>query len=206
MFLFCCYLTIIEEVELDMYKLRIPNYEVKTIFNRTIKHWLNIDVKIPKEELVRMTKALLKNDLKTFETKFKKIISGVFSYHYTSEDHEYIYHSYLLGLFAILNDNYISKSNRESGEGRYDVMLIPRNKETHKTGVVIEIKRLEKRQEKELDKDFSTRINKEIRNALNQIDRNRYYQDLIDFGIKSENIVKVPIVFAGKQPYINEIP
>ena len=49
---------------------------------------------------------------------------------------------------------------------------------------------------------FKTRINKAIKEALNQIDRNRYYKELIDNKIKPENIIKLAIVFAGKEPFI----
>ena len=69
-------------------------------------------------------------------------------------------------------------------------------------GVVIEIKQIEKQQEKESDTDFNNRINEQIKIAINQIDRNKYYKELIDNKIEENKIIKVPIVFAGKEPYI----
>ncbi len=205
LFLFGGYLTVNEQVSSYTYKLRIPNYEVQTIFKRSIKNWFQIDMKLQRERLEILTKALLSNDLTTFEKEFKTVTSGVFSYHDIASKNEYVYHSYLLGLFAILHDDYISKSNRESGEGRYDIMLIPRNKDRHKTGVVIEVKRIEKQLKGEENQDFHNRINQELSKAKNQINKNKYSQDLIDFGIHEENIVKVAIVFAGKEPYVNEL-
>ncbi len=79
-------------------------------------------------------------------------------------------------------------------------MLIPHDRS--KYGVVIEIKQIEKQREKENDKDFNNRINDQIKIAVNQIDRNKYHKELIDNKIKPENIIKLPIVFAGKEPYI----
>ena len=117
--------------------------------------------------------------------------------------HEQIYHVYTLGLLTILADDYIIKSNRESGEGRYDIMLIPYDKK--RNGILIEIKSVEKQQENEDNGNFTKRINNEIDSALNQIDKNKYYTELLANKIKPENIVKIAIVFAGKVPYINKL-
>jgi hypothetical protein len=103
---------------------------------------------------------------------------------------------------AIIGDDYIIKSNKESGEGRYDIMLIPHDKS--KNGVVMEIKRAKKQQPDESDEDFINRINKHLEQARQQIDKNKYYKELIDYGIPQKNIVKVPVVFAGKEPYITQ--
>ena len=117
--------------------------------------------------------------------------------------YEQIYHVYTLGLLTILADDFIIKSNRESGDGRYDILLIPYDRT--KKGIVIEIKQIEKQKEKEKNSKFKDRINNSIEKALNQIDKNEYYKELIINKIKSENIIKLAIVFAGKNPYINKI-
>ncbi|PID82187.1 MAG: hypothetical protein CSB16_02565, partial [Clostridiales bacterium] len=204
LFVYSGYLTIVDNISRKKYSLRIPNEELKTIFQDTIQEWFEADINV-RRELEDAIDGLLKNNLRRFERNLKDIVAGVFSYYDTAKNNEYIYHAYLLGLFAFIGHDYIIKSNRESGEGRYDVMLIPRNKERHKTGVVIEIKQLKKQGKKESDESFKERINNEIKNAKNQINRNKYYQDLLDFGLNDENIVKVPIVFAGKEPYVNEL-
>jgi len=99
-----------------------------------------------------------------------------------------------------LGDDYIIKSNRESGEGRYDILLVPHDKT--KYGVVIEIKQVTL---KENEKEFvqNRRINNKIKEALNQIENNKYYNELIEN--KIEKIIKLPVVFAGKLPYITLI-
>jgi len=98
---------------------------------------------------------------------------------------------------AIIGDDYIIKSNRESGEGRYDIMLIPHDKS--RFGIVIEIKQIE-RKDNEEDSNFSKRINRKLKEATNQIENNKYYKELIDN--KIDNIIKLPIVFAGKEPSV----
>ncbi len=147
-----------------------------------------------------------------FEQNFRKVIGDTLSYYDTAEKidkrtqeklitNEQIYHVYTLGLLTILKDDYIIKSNRESGEGRYDIMLIPLDKNNN--GVVIEIKSIEKRGNAEAEEDFIKRVNNEIKSALSQIERNKYYTELIENKIKPDNIIKLPIIFAGKEPYIN---
>ncbi len=113
---------------------------------------------------------------------------------------ENVYQAYVLGLLAIIGDDYIIKSNRESGEGRYDILLIPHDKT--KYGIVIEIKQIA-RDEKDNVEDFNKKIDDKIKEAKKQIDKNKYYMELIDN--KISNIIKLPIVFAGKEPYITLI-
>ncbi len=203
LFWYSGYITITEEISRKRFALKIPNYEIATIFQDTVKEWFEEGIKVG-GEVEYAIDALVQNDLKTFEQKLKKIVLGVFSYYDTAKDQEYIYHAYLLGLFAFASDEYIVKSNRESGEGRYDIMLVPRNKQRNKNGIVIEIKSIEKQKESEDAKEFQKRINGEIKKALNQINRNKYYTELVALGMKESDIIKVPIVFAGKEPFVNE--
>ncbi len=119
------------------------------------------------------------------------------SYFDKGKNSESVFQAYVLGLLAIIGDDYIIKSNRESGEGRYDIMLI--QKEKSKFGVIIEIKTINKKSTKSL---IPQKINKILLDALNQINNNKYYKELIDNQIKPERIIKVPIVFVGKEPFI----
>ena len=194
------YLTIRNQVRLGEYELKIPNYELKIVFKKTIIEWIQTDIKIIKSLLQDTANYLINNQLTDFEKGFKEIIGDTISYYDTAKNHEYVYHSYILGLLAIIGDDYIIKSNKESGDGRYDIMLIPHDKT--KTGVVLEIKQIEKQKENENKDEFMKRIDNEINSALAQINRNKYYKELIDNKISINKIVKVPIVFAGKEPYI----
>ena len=189
--LFSGYLTIVR------YELRIPNYEIKFVFQSIILDWFEVEVKIIKKLLEDTANDLVTNQLEKFAEGFKKIIGDTFSYYDTENEPEKVYHSYVLGLLAILSDDYIIRSNRESGEGRYDILMIPHDKT--KNGVVIEIKKIEKKK-RESEKRRKERIGKELKSALAQIEENQYYKELIEH--KVVNIIKVPIVFLGKTAYL----
>ncbi len=197
---FSGYLTSINKVGRRSYELKIPNYEIKTVFQDIILHWLNTDLKIKQKLLIDTTNWLINNEIVRFEIGFKKIIGDTFSYFDTQGEPENVYQSYVLGLLAIIGDDYIIKSNRESGEGRYDILLIPHDK--NKYGIIIEIKQIV-REEKDDNASFNKKIDTKIKEAKNQIDKNKYYMELIDN--KISKIIKLPIVFAGKEPYITLI-
>ena len=199
--LFSGYLTINSQVGRNSFDLVIPNYEIKTVFQDIVLDWLETDLKLQKSLLEETTAFLTNNEIKKFEKGFKKIIGDTFSYYDTDSEPENVYQSYVLGLLAIIGDDYIIKSNRESGEGRYDILLVPHDKA--KYGVVIEIKQISKGK-RESQKSFTKRINDTIQLAANQIDQNQYYKELLDYGV--ERIVQLPIVFAGKEPYILPMP
>jgi len=197
---FSGYLTSINKIGRKSYELKIPNYEIKTVFQDIILDWLNTDLKIKQALLIDTTKYLINNEIDKFETGFKKIMGDTFSYFDINGEPENVYQSYVLGLLAIIGDDYIIKSNRESGEGRYDILLIPHDKT--KFGIVIEIKQIV-RNEKEDNETFIKKIDDKIKEAKKQIDKNKYYMELIDN--KISKIIKLPIVFAGKEPYITLI-
>jgi len=161
---------------------------------------LNVEVKLQKTLLEETTTYLINNQIDKFERGFKEIIGDTFSYFDTKGEPENIYQSYVLGLLAIIGDDYVIKSNRESGEGRYDIMLIPHDKT--KYGVVIEIKQISKVENEDHD-NLCKRINGKIKEAQNQIENNNYYKELVDH--KVNNIIKLPIVFVGKEPHISLI-
>ena len=197
---FSGYLTTENKRDINNYTLKIPNYEIRFVFKNIILKWLSVDIKIRKTLLEETTKYLITNQIDKFEVGFKQIIGDTFSYFDTKGEPENVYQSYVLGLLAIIGDDYIIKSNRESGEGRYDIMLIPHDKT--KYGVVIEIKQIAK-DEKDEKNSFNKKIDEKIREAQNQIEKNKYYKELIDN--KVSKIIKLPIVFAGKVPYISLI-
>ena len=103
---------------------------------------------------------------------------------------EEFYHGLMLGLITLLDNQYRIKSNRESGDGRYDISLIPREKKY--SGIIMELKWKSGLEEVELEK-LSTE-------ALNQIDEKRYEVEIKEDGI--ENIIKLGIAFSGKKVVI----
>ena len=148
--------------------------------------------------MIATAEHLVNNRLQAFEKGFKKIMGDTFSYFDTGGEAEKAYQAYVLGLLAVIGDDYLIRSNRESGEGRYDIMLMPHDKARY--GVVIEIKRIEGRKKKETEEAFSKRINAALAEAARQIEHKKYYQELLAH--KIEKIIQLPIVFAGKEPFV----
>jgi hypothetical protein len=198
--LFSGYLTVDTKLSFNRYLLKIPNYEIKTVFQNVILDWLEAEVKMQQNLLIETSKYLVNNQIDRFEKGFKKIIGDTFSYFDTHKEPENVYQSYVLGLLAIIGDDYLIKSNRESGDGRYDICLIPHDKS--KFGVVIEIKQMG-RDEKDDRDAFHKKINDKLLEAQNQIDKNKYYMELVDHQVSK--IIKLPIVFVGKIPYITPV-
>ena len=105
---------------------------------------------------------------------------------------ERVYHAFVLGMLISLSEKYEVKSNKESGYGRYDVMLIPRD--TSKIGIVMEFKKI--------DDFLNITIEEATKAALKQIEDMKYEQELINKEIK--DIIKLAIVFKGKEIKITE--
>ncbi len=195
---FSGYLTQTEKIDYETYMLKIPNFEIKTIFKNIIINWLENENKVQKELLEQTTQHLINNRIPQFEMGFKKIIGDTFSYFDKMGMAENVYQAYFLGMLAIISDDYVIRSNRESGEGRYDILLIPHDKT--KYGLVIEIKQIPKRGKKEPETDFNKRVNASLEEARKQIESNKYYQELTAHKIRK--IISLPLVFAGKEPFV----
>ncbi len=198
--LFSGYLTFTGRLWHNTYKLRIPNNEVKTVFQESVIHWIKNELQIQKSLLDETLHALIHGRLEEFEQGFRRVMQDTFSYYDTRKFNEYVFHAYFLGLLAILGDYYEIKSNRESGEGRYDILLVPR--QPGFKGIVIEIKRTEPQRDNETHEQFQERIEQLLHQAIAQIERRKYYKELQNKGLSDKDILKVAIVFAGKTPYV----
>ncbi|MEA3444241.1 MAG: AAA family ATPase, partial [Bacteroidota bacterium] len=185
-------------VKLQHYNLSIPNGEIKQLFKDIISEWLIEKIQISSSLLYNAARNLTNDNLKQFEKELRSIMGDTFSYFDKTKNPENAFHSYMLGLLTILGDDYIIRSNRESGKGRYDILLRPFD--ITKNGIVIEIKTIEDRKKDEGKQEFHNRINKAINEAKNQIETKEYEKELIDNKIK--NIIKLPIIFAGKRAHI----
>ena len=189
--LFSGYLTIDQFVKVKKYLLKIPNYEIKTLFQDMILQWLNTGLQLQTSLLQTTIESLTNNQIEKFEHHFKQIMGDTFSYYDIHTEAERVFQSYVLGLLAILSDDYIIRSNRESGAGRYDILLLPYDKSRY--GIIIEIKTLAKDATK---RKISMNLNK----GLKQMDRNAYFKELLDH--KVERQIEMVMVFAGKEVHI----
>ncbi|HFA51973.1 MAG TPA: AAA family ATPase [Bacteroidetes bacterium] len=194
---FSGYLSQVGHVAEETYRLRIPNFEITKVFKNIVLKWLNADIRVHKELLVKTLGHLTNNRIAEFEKGFKKIMGDTFSYFDTKGEPENVYQAYVLGMLAIIGDDYVIRSNRESGGGRYDILLIPHDRDRY--GAVIEIKQL-KKGEKETPQALAEKINGALSEAAGQIEKNKYYKELLDHKIKK--IIKLPIVFVGKEAFV----
>ena len=180
LFLFSGYLTIDEKIGEDyenVYALRLPNREVKEFFKQKF-----IDMNFG-ESLFRNTmEALKKNNIDNFEKYLQNIILKSASY-YDGKNEDF-YHGLILGMTLYLDRDYYVNSNRESGLGRYDVIIEPKNKNNR--GFILEFKVA--KSEKELEK-----VSEE---AIEQIINKKYDTSLEERGIR--NITLLGIAFFGK--------
>jgi len=168
------------------YHLKIPNLEVKYLYKNMIADWFRETLR--ENEYNIMLKSLLNGDFKVFNKIFSNYCVSAFSYFDTAGESEKTYHAFVLGmLISLPKDKYIVRSNRESGYGRYDVMIIPRDVKDN--GIIIEFKRF--------DQDDEEALKDTIVAAFKQMEEKNYRQELLDLGV--ESIYEVAIVVDGKR-------
>ena len=143
-------------------------------------------------------KALLSGNKKAMNAYMNKVALATFSYFDTGKhpsettEPERFYHGFVLGLMVDLADRYVITSNRESGYGRYDVLLKPRNKQDD--GIILEFKVRDSEEEQTLDAT--------VKAALKQIDEQNYAAVLISEGVPEAKIRKYGFAFEGKKVFI----
>ena len=179
--LFSGYLTVEEKIDEDYYILRLPNKEVRRLFKRTfIEKYFGRGNK-----LIDLMEALTENRIEDYEETLQDILLKSVSYNDTKKGNEAFYHGFILGMSLYLEGEYIVKSNIESGLGRYDVSIEPKNK--NKRGYILEFKATD-------NVDKLEEISKE---ALKQIEEGKYSSTLRQTNTKE--ILHLGIAFCGKQ-------
>ncbi|WP_405352124.1 AAA family ATPase [Fusobacterium animalis] len=179
--LFSGYLTVEEKIDEDYYILRLPNKEVRRLFKRTfIERYFGRGNK-----LTDLMEALTENRIDDYEETLQDILLKSVSYNDTKKGNEAFYHGFILGMSLYLEGEYIVKSNIESGLGRYDVSIEPKNKD--KRGYILEFKATD-------NVDKLKEISKE---ALKQIEEGKYFSTLKQTDTKE--ILYLGIAFCGKQ-------
>ncbi|MDQ1354893.1 MAG: hypothetical protein QG657_5202 [Acidobacteriota bacterium] len=173
-----------------LYNLCIPNMEVRDTYTRITRRFFSS--KIENRQLEIMLTALIDGDVKLFEKILRKVILAVFSYHDFSGEPEKVYHALAAGMLTWISDTHEIKSNRESGYGRYDIMIIPKN--LAKIGYVIEFKTV--------DTEENDTVESTVKAALKQIEEKKYETELTQRGVK--NVKKLAVVFKGKDVTVRE--
>ena len=182
------YLKIVEAIDLaeSRYKVKIPNYEIKALFQSIIRDWFRD--KVIGNDLNSILKDLITLNLEEFEEKFKILVTQMFSFMDVGiNTAENFYHAFVLGMLVGLKDSYYVNSNRESGLGRYDIMLEPKDKNGN--SFIMEFKVHKPEKEKDIEET--------IANAKKQIEEKQYEESLKERGFT--NITKMVFAFKGKE-------
>ena len=179
------------------YTLSITNLETMSMFSNMFKGWFECSL----SNYNGFVKALIAGDIEAMNYYMNKITVATFSYFDVGSESsgdsepERFYHGFVLGMMSDFADTYEIKSNRESGFGRYDIMMIPRKRESVKyPAVIIEFKVHNSSREMTLQDTVNF--------ALAQIDEKNYDAELIEAGIESSRIRHYGFAFKGKKVLI----
>ena len=165
-----------------MCEVALPNREIALVYNKEILQ--RLEKMIPQATAIAIQEAIFSGDNKKLKTQIQKLLTQSVSSFDTAGEN--FYHGFMLGLCALLGGTYVT-SNRESGNGRYDIQLKPVRKEL--PGILIELK---------AEKDCSDeKLKKLSETALQQINEKKYDTELVSAGIKV--IYKYGVAFSGKR-------
>ena len=154
--------------------LTIPNLEVKQMLNKLVIEM--VSQSIEGGQTATLSEALISGNVAGFSSMLQSFVTNSMgAFDITNEEPEKSYHLFILGMLVFLKDSYEVKSNKESGFGRYDIMLIPHKKQN--PGIIIEFKKIWPTSKETLEQAADK--------ALDQIEQMQYAQELESRGIKS---------------------
>lgn len=170
-------------------RLKIPNAEVAGLYHSMIREWFEKSFTETKYRL--LLQSLTSGDIDTFSQLFQEfLLSATSVFDFNPQEPERVYHAFILGMLLGVSDRYEVRSNRESGYGRYDVMLIPKNPSD--LGIIMEFKKIGQFEQSDLETA--------VKSALKQIEDKHYAQELVERGVR--RILHLGLAFEGKRVLI----
>ena len=169
-----------------MCEVALPNKEISFVYSKEILSQL--EVIIPRSDAVAIQEAIYRMDADTLQSTLERFLIQSVSFHDAAN--ETFYHGLILGMCAITDNSYQIMSNREAGEGRFDIQMIPVNQQL--PGILIELKAEKNCTEQQLERLAQA--------ALRQINERKYTTDLQE--MKAASIIKIGIAFSGKKARI----
>lgn len=172
-------------------ELYIPNKEISSLFYTLVDEWLHDSIDL--QNYQHMLQELVAGNIDQFKNLFAEfVLESLSTFDTSGKEPEKFYHALVLGMLLALQETHEIKSNRESGFGRYDVMIIP--KDSQKPGIIIEFKKVSRAQKETLETAAQA--------ALAQIVAKQYAADLRSRGV--EQVISLAIVFDGKDVLVQE--
>lgn len=182
--------TLNEDTGTDLYELALTNREVQIMFRKMVRKWFSGSGTVYNGFI----RALLQDDIKSMNAYMNRVALATFSYFDSGKNPsmetqpERFYHGFVLGLAVELADRYIITSNRESGFGRYDVLMEPKNETDN--AVIMEFKVRDPKEEGSLEDTADA--------ALKQMEERQYEAVLKNRGISGNRIRTYGFAFEGK--------
>lgn len=176
-------------------QLAIPNQEIRDLYRQIIEQWLSDGYGV--EWYNEFLDHLLNGNMQEFSKGLNQIMEQTVSVHDVAREPEAFYHGLMIGLTASLygHPNYETRSNRESGNGRYDYLIISRDEK--KLTLLLELKKTDLPENKRNSDEIKTILENAAQAALEQIEQRSYIAEAKQRGIT--NILKIGIAFSGKR-------
>lgn len=167
-------------------EVALPNKEISFVYSKEILS--QMESVIPRPAAIAVQEAIYRMDVETLQKALENFLLQTISFHDAAN--ETFYHGLILGICAITDSSYRITSNREAGEGRFDIQMLPLNQEL--PGILIELK---------TGKDCTEQQLEELaKDALLQINGRRYDTELQ--AMKASSVIKIGIAFSGKRARI----